>query len=195
MMDVSRETELALHGYTNLLKKWNPAINLISKATIAEIGTRHISDSRQLADISQESNKKWADLGSGGGLPGVVMAIMRPDLQVTLVESDARKCGFLRTVTRELKLKNIQIKNQRIEQLEPLGVPNISARALAPLPLLLAYVHRHLSPNGRAWLLKGRNWRTEVEEASIDWVFQHTVHQSRTDPASAILEITGIDHA
>ncbi|KRW96983.1 16S rRNA (guanine(527)-N(7))-methyltransferase RsmG [Paracoccus sp. MKU1] len=193
-MSVSRETE-RLAAYAGLLRKWNPAINLIAPSTIAQIEARHIADSLHLAEIAETAEDNWVDLGSGGGLPGIVVAIMRPDLDLTLVESDRRKAAFLRNALRELALPRAKVLCNRIETLDRLDAANISARALAPLPQLMAYVERHLSPSGTAWLMKGRNWQAEVSQARDDWKFDLKTHQSATDPDAAILEITGIRHA
>lgn len=194
MIDVSRETE-RLDAYAALLRKWNPAINLIAPKTVDEIEFRHIADARRLTEISSGSRGRWVDLGSGGGLPGVVVAITRPDLNVRLVESDQRKTIFLRNVIRELSLLNVEVLCKRIEALEPQQAMNVSARALAPLPRLMAYVNRHLASDGKAWLMKGRNWQAEVQDARKCWNFDLTAHSSSTEPDAAILEITGIRHA
>ncbi|MTH35424.1 16S rRNA (guanine(527)-N(7))-methyltransferase RsmG [Paracoccus limosus] len=193
-MSVSRETE-ALQHYAALLRKWNPAINLIAPSTVSDLETRHIADSRQLADVSAKANGRWVDIGSGGGLPGLVLAIMRPDLPVSLLESDKRKCSFLRNSVRELGLHNVTVIAERIEQASPLLAANLSARALAPLPLLMSYVARHIDPAGTAWLMKGRNWQSEVDEARRAWSFDMISHPSLTDPDAVILELTGIRHA
>jgi len=192
-MTVSRETE-ALQKYASLIRKWNPAINLVAPSTLSEVEIRHIADCRQLVEASRGAIGTWVDLGSGGGLPGMVVAICRPDLDVSLVESDKRKSAFLRTVTRELSLSNVNIVTERIEEAKPLSSANVSARALAPLPLLMSYVARHLVEGGRAWLMKGRNWSSEVDEARKQWQFALRVHQSETDPDAAILEIADIRH-
>lgn len=193
MNDVSRETR-ALADYAAMLRKWNPAINLVSPATLDEIETRHIADSRRLVDIAAPARGNWADLGSGGGFPGMVVAICRPDLQVTLIESDRRKASFLRSVIREAGLKNAGVMAERIESADPLNVANVSARALASLPQLMSYVQRHLGPDGKAWLMKGRNWQSEVAAARDIWSFDLIAHPSSTDSEAAILEISGITH-
>ncbi|RDW14588.1 16S rRNA (guanine(527)-N(7))-methyltransferase RsmG [Paracoccus thiocyanatus] len=192
-MSVSRETE-RLRAYASLLRKWNPAINLVAPSTLDRLETRHIADSLHLAELAESTPGGWLDLGSGGGLPGIVMAIMRPDFPLTLIESDQRKAAFLRSVVRELSL-GAKVLCQRIEVLDGLDAANISARALAPLPQLMAYVNRHLHPAGTAWLMKGRNWRAEVAQARNNWTFDLKPHPSATDPDAAILEITGIRHA
>lgn len=194
MTVVSRETEL-LESYAALLRKWNPAINLIAPNTVAEIETRHIADAKQLTEISADTTTSWVDLGSGGGLPGLVVAISKPDCSVTLVESDQRKAAFLRNAVREMSLKNITILSARIEAVDRLDAANVSARALAPLPQLMAYVDRHLASDGVAWLMKGRNWQAEVAEARKTWKFDLKAHPSTTERDAAILEITGIRHA
>lgn len=193
-MSVSRETE-ALQHYAAMLRKWNPAINLIAPSTVADLETRHIADSQRLVDLAAGATGKWADLGSGGGLPGLVLAILRPDLPISLVESDKRKCSFLRSVARETELANVTVVNARIEQAESIKATHLSARALAPLPLLMSYVDRHLDDNGTAWLMKGRNWQAEVDEAQRQWRFDFIAHPSNTDTDAVILELTGICHA
>lgn len=125
----------------------------------------------------------------------MVIAIMRPDVHISLVESDKRKCSFLRSVVRETGLDNVTVLNTRIEQAEPLKAANLSARALAPLPVLMPYVERHLDRTGTAWLMKGRNWESEVKEARQDWHFDLVAHPSVTDPDAVILELTGIRNA
>ena len=132
MSDVSRETA-ALAEYAAMLRKWNPAINLVSPTTLDEIETRHIADSRALADMAPTAAGNWVDLGSGGGFPGMVVAICRPDLQVILVESDRRKASFLRSVTREIGLKNATVIADRIESDDPLNAASVSGRLLLSL--------------------------------------------------------------
>ncbi|SMO95863.1 16S rRNA (guanine(527)-N(7))-methyltransferase RsmG [Paracoccus laeviglucosivorans] len=191
-MNVSRETQL-LQQFAVLLRKWNPAINLVSPNTVSEIESRHIEDSLQISAFAAGASD-WTDIGSGGGLPGLVLAISRPALAVTLVESDQRKSAFLRTAIRELGLNNVRVICDRIEAVDPLGAANLSARALAPLPLLLSYAVRHLDPAGTAWLMKGKNWAPEVEQARVDWVFDVESYPSKTDPDAVILKIAGIKH-
>lgn len=194
MMNVSRETSEKLAIYAGLIRKWTPSINLIARATVDSLETRHFLDCEQVVSLSQNARGSWVDLGSGGGLPGLIMAIHRPDLQCTLVEIDQRKSVFLRTVIREAGLTNAKIVTERIEEITPLSADHISARALAPMAQLMPYVHQHLSQNGTAWLMKGRNWRKEVELALETWSFDCKSHPSTTDPEAAILEITRIQH-
>lgn len=191
MTNVSRETSEKLDAYAALLRKWSPRINLVAPSTLNDLESRHIADSRQLSMLTTPV-QNWADLGSGGGLPGAIIAILRPETPVTLVESDARKATFLRTLRRELALPNLIVLNDRIEQANPLNAALVSARALAPLGLLMAYVDRHLAPGGTALLMKGKDWESEVRQARESWQFDLIPHPSQTAPDAAILEITNV---
>ncbi|MDO5605350.1 MAG: 16S rRNA (guanine(527)-N(7))-methyltransferase RsmG [Paracoccus sp. (in: a-proteobacteria)] len=195
-MSVSRETAELLAGYAALIRKWNPAINLVAPATLAGLEYRHIADSAQLFDLALPDGGSWIDLGSGGGLPAVVIAILARDhpVRFVLVESDRRKSAFLATARRELGLSNIAIENKRIEALVPAQHRYASARALAPLAELLPQLSRLLASTGEAWLLKGRSWREEVAEARACWSFDLQTYQSVTDPESAVLKLRNIEH-
>ncbi|MDO5612586.1 MAG: 16S rRNA (guanine(527)-N(7))-methyltransferase RsmG [Paracoccus sp. (in: a-proteobacteria)] len=193
-MSVSRETSERLTAYATLLRKWNDRINLIAPSTVPDLERRHIDDSLQLAQLAQPTGGLWADLGSGGGLPGLVVAIASAETatRFVLVESDQRKCAFLRSAIRELGLENTTVKNTRIESLSPLNADYISARALAPLDRLVPYVGRHLKPGGQAWLMKGENWQAELAAAGLDPATQITPYASETQPGAAILKLSGI---
>lgn len=196
-MLVSRETQDMLTIYNALIVKWNPKINLIAPSTLDDLDVRHINDCIQLVEYASPTCGAWVDMGSGGGLPGIVISIMtqNTDLTVTLIESDQRKAVFLRTVQRDLNLHRLEIIGQRIEDIPPLNADFISSRALAPLPKLLGYVARHLSIHGCAWLMKGRTWQAECDQASREWHFDRQHFASRTDPEAAILKISGVFHA
>ncbi len=193
--DVSRETMERLEVYAALLEKWNPRINLVAKSTIPEIWSRHIADSAQMYRLSSHPVGLWADLGSGGGFPGLVIAIMAqekgsPDA-VTLVESDTRKATFLRQVIRETGI-SAQVQAKRIEQIGPLNADVLSARALADLSTLCSFATLHLSPSGTALFPKGATWEKEVEEARKAWRFDLEIVRSETDPAAVVLKLKGI---
>ncbi len=195
---VSRETIQKLEHYADALRKWNPRINLVSKSTIDDLWHRHFVDSAQVLELAPSDAKEWADLGSGGGFPGLVVAIItaetQPDLSMTLVESDRRKSTFLRSVLRETSTKATVI-SQRIEDIPPLGACVISARALAELPKLLSLSHGHSAKDGVMLFPKGENWRTEVAEAQWKWRFDHQVVKSKTNTKSVILRISGVCRA
>lgn len=191
-LDVSRETAERLAEYAALLRAWNPRINLVSKQTLADLESRHFADSAQLLALAPPDATTWADLGSGGGFPGLVIAILaaeaRPALHVTLVESDQRKAVFLRTVAQRTGVP-VTVLADRIESIPPLGTDVLSARALAPLTTLLDHAERHLRPNGTALFPKGANWRAEVDEALERWRFRCENLPSATSPDGAILRL------
>ncbi|SFJ58605.1 16S rRNA (guanine(527)-N(7))-methyltransferase RsmG [Celeribacter neptunius] len=195
-LNVSRETLERLETYHELLKKWNPVINLVAKSTIDSAWERHFLDSAQVFSLAPQGVRKWCDLGSGGGFPGLVCATLAaefsPETEFTLVESDQRKATFLRTVARELGLK-VTVLSKRIEQVEPLGADLISARALAALPKLLEFTERHLEPGGYALFQKGESFRKELSESLESWRFSHEEYPSITDASSVILRLGDIE--
>jgi len=191
---VSRETSERLHAYVDLIAKWNPRINLVAKSQMADIWDRHIWDSAQLWPFVPPS-ERHVDLGSGGGLPAIVLACLAkdhaPQMTFTLIESDIRKSVFLRTVARELSLP-VQVYDRRHEMVPPLNAGSVTARALASLDTLLAGIHRHMSPNAVAILPKGATWKQEVEVAQQSWHFDLVAHPSMTASEAAILEVKDI---
>lgn len=195
--DVSRETENRLRLCDDLLHKWTKRINLVSPKTLSESWQRHILDSAQIMPLAGPDAESWVDIGSGGGFPALVIAILaaeiRPRMQVTMIESDLRKCTFLRTVLREADVKATVIST-RIETAEAQNADIISARALAGLSDLLGYAQRHRKPQGQCLFMKGENWLSEVADAQESWTFDLTPHKSKTDPKAAILEIGNFAH-
>ncbi|HQY42557.1 MAG TPA: 16S rRNA (guanine(527)-N(7))-methyltransferase RsmG [Paracoccaceae bacterium] len=195
---VSRETMDRLEVYEALLRKWNPAINLVSRSSLDQLWYRHFEDSAQIFSLCAAESGTWTDLGAGGGFPGLVVAILaveaKPDLSVTLVESDQRKAAFLSTVAREVGVK-ARILPQRIEATPALGADVMSARALAPLTKLLAYADLHLRRDGQALFPKGATYREEIDQAFETWRFSHEATPSMTDPSSVILSIRDIERA
>ncbi|CUH39414.1 Ribosomal RNA small subunit methyltransferase G [Jannaschia seosinensis] len=188
---VSRETNSLLRRYENLLKRWNERINLVSSQTLDEFSHRHVNDCLQLNSIAP-SQGTWLDLGSGGGLPGLVIAIARrPQSNVVLVESDHRKAAFLKTVRRELEL-DVQIIVARIEALDPLGADIISARALAPLEKLLEYQCRHGHGQTVGLYPKGRTWEADALAAEKEWAYDLKLHPSLMEKDSMILEVQNL---
>ncbi|PQV56645.1 16S rRNA (guanine527-N7)-methyltransferase [Defluviimonas denitrificans] len=191
-LDVSRETWGRLELYDSMLRKWNPAINLVSRTTLDDIWARHFLDSAQLFMLAPNAARLWADLGAGGGFPGLVIAILaqelRPGLSVTLVESDQRKCTFLREVARQTGTP-VTVLTQRAEDLPPLHADIVSARALAPLRDLLHLAERHLTPAGTALFLKGANHDAELSDALETFRFTFQKRASQTDPQAVILSI------
>lgn len=194
-LNVSRETLERLTEYHDLVVKWTARINLVSKSSISDLWIRHIWDSAQIMMLPVHG-KVWVDIGSGGGFPALVIAILShetaPDRHVIMIESDQRKAAFLRTVIRELEL-NAKVVVQRVEDVSPQGADVVSARALADLTDLLGFADRHLNKNGTALFMKGATWEKEVQIASELWSFQCDAHTSKTNPDAAILEIKDIE--
>ncbi len=194
--DVSRETLERLRLYESLVRKWNPSINLVAKSTIDSVWNRHIVDSVQIFEMS--TGNHWLDLGSGGGFPGCVVAILADefakDMKVSLVESDQRKAVFLRTVLRETGVAGTVVSG-RIEAAKPQGADVISARALADLSSLLGYFQTHANDGAEGLFMKGARWKEELLLAQEQWKFDYKAVSSRTEPDAVILKIAGVQRA
>jgi 16S rRNA (guanine527-N7)-methyltransferase len=194
-LNVSRETFAKLEAFSALVQKWTPKINLVAKSSVSDIWQRHVVDSVQLYQFAPETYETWVDLGSGGGFPGIVMAIVarekHPYAKFTLVESDQRKAVFLRTAARELNL-NAVVLAERIEAIAPLVADVVSARALTALSGLLSHVDRHMSPSGVCILHKGKQAAQEIADAEASWQFELEDHASITDPEARLLVIQRI---
>lgn len=193
--DVSRETLERLEVFEQVIRKWNPKINLVSKNSLNDLWSRHILDSIQVFRCAPENIRHWVDIGSGGGFPGVIVGILcadeSPETKVTLIESDQRKCAFLRNAARECGV-SIQVVSGRIEAVEPQDADVLSARALADLSDLLAFSERHLSENGLAIFPKGETWKKEVDNSQAQWSFDLETVKSQTEPSAVILKIKGV---
>lgn len=195
MSVVSRETSERLAIYAARLREWNPRINLVSRSTLDDLETRHFADSLQLLALAPAHVTHWVDLGSGGGFPGLIVAIAAMDLgspvRVTLIESDQRKAAFLRTVIRETGAA-ATVLAQRIEAALPQQADVLSARALTDLTGLLGFAERHLAAGGLCLFPKGATWQKEFAAAQHQWRFDATPVKSQTDPDAVILAIQGI---
>ena len=190
--DVSRETFDRLKLYESELLKWNPKINLISPATVPHVWERHFLDSLQIAEIAPKNPKTWADLGSGGGFPGLVLAAAMPNTEFTLIESDLRKSAFLRKTAREMGVQ-VEVISERVESVELAPQAVISARALAPLDALLS-LSTHLANSKTTFIFpKGKNWESELTFAQQNWQMKHETHRSLTDPEAKIISIYEVE--
>ena len=186
-LNVSRETFHALKKYAAMIGQWTTHINLIAPSTVPDIWHRHICDSAQIypyvANVASV-----ADLGAGGGLPGIVLAILGSQ-NVHLIESDKRKCVFLQECVRELALtQKTTIHQKRIESCESLTVDAVVSRACAPLQSLLSYASHHRNSAGKCVFLKGKQIKSEIIVAKA-WKLNYTLHPSLTDSEGVILEI------
>jgi len=183
-----------LEQFATLLRKWNAVQNLVSRETVDELWPRHIEDSLQLVPLLRDSDRRIIDLGSGGGFPAIPLAIATrgSERRFTLVEPIAKKASFLRTAARDLDLP-VTIESVRAEQLDSRETFDlVTSRALASLVELLPLGLRFLTPGGRMLLHKGRTYREEVTRAAQLYDFDVLIHPSRTDPESAILEISNL---
>lgn len=193
---VSRETLDRLEEFEILVAKWTKKINLISSNDVSRIRIRHTLDCLQIFEAYKpKSGDVWLDLGSGGGYPGLVAAIVTkeiaPDLEVMCVEADRRKSAFLRTAIHDLGI-NARVIADRIQNIEPAQTTVISSRALAPLETLLNWSSHVSQPNTRFLFLKGVSWKEEIELARKNWQFSFEAHPSRTQDGAALLEITNV---
>jgi 16S rRNA (guanine527-N7)-methyltransferase len=197
-LNVSRETVEALRSFESIVRRWSPTVNLVGKAGLKDLWERHILDSAQLFQLGAGRAGLWLDLGSGGGFPGIVIAVIakdcRSDLTVRLVESDGRKAAFLREAARSLAVA-VEVIHDRIEAVSPQRADVISARALAPLTGLLSFAERHIHPAGLALFSKGERYEEELLAAKVGWSFDVGVVPSKTQPTAAILMIGNIHRA
>jgi len=190
-LDVSRESQARLEAYVDLLLRWQTKINLIGPSTVEQVWHRHILDSLQLLPLLPRQTRTIADLGSGAGLPGMVIAIARP-VDVHLFESNGKKAAFLREAARQTGAQ-AAIHQIRLEKIQSLPVrPKVqvvTARALAPLPILLDYAQCWLEEGAVGLFHKGQDVDMELTQATKYWKISCQKHRSMTDSAGVILEI------
>jgi 16S rRNA (guanine527-N7)-methyltransferase len=191
---VSHETVEKLELYEHLLVKWQKAVNLVAPATFPLLWQRHFVDSAQLVGLAPDT-KTWVDLGSGGGFPALVIAIMlanQGECEVHLIESNARKCAFLSEVARQTGapayVHNMRIADAAAKSVVPVA-DVVTARALAPLDVLMELAVPFFGVASVALFLKGREAGVEVADARKRWVFDLKVHPSISDAEGQILEI------
>lgn len=190
---VSCETMARLDTYVALMQKWSKAINLLGPIEADHLWQRHIADCGQLIQHVPPGARTWLDIGSGAGLPGLVVAILaadrRPDLSVTLLEADNRKAAFLREASRRTKTA-VTVLAERTEDTRAARYDVVSARAFAPLRRLLRHVDLVARDVGVLLLLKGRNADNEIDDARQEWNIEISTLPSMTDPDGRILKIT-----
>jgi 16S rRNA (guanine527-N7)-methyltransferase len=187
--NVSRETLAHLKAYAGLLGDWSARHNLVSARSLDDLWRRHFWDSAQLASFIPGSARTLADLGSGAGFPGLVLAeLLRGRVAVTLYEATAKKCRFLEAVAQRLQLQ-VEVQNLRIEDAPRRAFNIVTARACAPLPRLLHHAQHFSGPGTLCLLLKGQNVEVELTEARKSWRMTVRQHQSLSDASGVILEI------
>ena len=193
LVPVSRETEDRLAIFVELLDRWRQKTNLISNSTFATVWTRHIADSAQLSALAPDA-KRWVDMGSGAGFPGLVIAIQLagvPGALVHCIESDGRKCAFLREAVRATGAA-AAIHPQRVEAIEPksLGtVDAVTARAFAPLPLTLELARPWMERGAIAVFPRGESAKDQIAALPEAWAYAIEPLQSVVNPKAAILRI------
>ena len=199
LVPVSRETEDRLALYVDMLAKWRRITNLVSEATFTDVWRRHIADSAQLLDLAPQA-KKWVDLGSGAGFPGMVLAIQLAETtgaEVHLIESDQRKCAFLREVARATSA-SARIHAARIETIAPetlTPVDAVTARALAPLPILLGYAKTWMMEGAIGIFPRGRTVEAQLRATPDSPELRFESVESKIDAQAAILVVRRAESA
>ena len=191
---VSAETFGRVKAYLALLDQWRERINLIGPGEGRHLWRRHVLDSLQLLEYISDDDKSVADLGSGAGFPGLILACAmadKPGASVTLVEKSPRKSEFLRAVGKELALP-VKVLTIRLEDYPGTLFDVVTARALAPLPKLLGYAADWLKPSGKALLMKGRDTAAELAEAQEAWTFDLSTLDSLSSPEGRVLRVSSL---
>ena len=187
---VSRETMVSLKRYAKLLTEESGRQNLIAKSTLDGLWQRHIADSAQLAQFAPNGEISWIDIGSGAGLPGIVLACIVKG-RVTLVEPRRLRAEFLERVVTDLGLDRATVIGAKAQNVVgQFGV--ITARAVGSVDALLQMTI-HLSHPGTVWVLpKGRRAKSELADARRSWHCDATSKGSLTDPESEVLVLRNV---
>ena len=194
-LNVSRETLNGFYEYETLLSKWNEKINLVSKNTLVDIWERHFLDSGQIIKHVEVSGKRWVDVGSGAGFPGLVVALLlrdrKIDCDLVVVEKNPKKVFFLNEVIRKLNL-SVGVINENINALEPLNADILTARAFSELNNLIEISFRHRKKEGLCLFLKGENYRFELDKTLNYWFFDYDVVESLSSSSGKIIRVKKI---
>ena len=194
-LNVSRETFTQFEAYCELLKKENNKINLISKSTEKEIRKRHIVDCAQTIEFIDENYDICTDIGSGPGLPGIVLAIImkikKPDMKFHLYEKSFRKCEFLSAVKEKLDL-NAEVFQKDIFNEKNIVTDLIIARAFKPLPIVLELAEKNFKKFKSIIIFLGKNKKDILEKALANWSFDYKEKKSLTSSESKIIKICNL---
>jgi 16S rRNA (guanine527-N7)-methyltransferase len=192
--NVSRETYDNLTTLVAQLKEWQEKFNLVSRSSLEEVWTRHIADSMQLFSLIPNKAETLYDLGSGAGFPALVLAVMakelRPDLQITLIESITKKTVYLNHVRTVLNLENVTVINDRTENLKLPAADVITARAVAALDKLLGFAYPLCSRHTEFIFPKGRTYQDEINQARQKWHFDLKIEPNDVSSDGVILRLT-----
>ena len=192
---VSRETLKKIHKYCDFLIKYNKNLNLISKSTENIIMSRHIEDSSQLLKYIKSEDKSILDIGSGAGFPGIVMYIIKNDLNIDfkldIVEKSSKKCTYLQELCEFLEI-DVVIHNHDVKNLEKKDYTTLVSRAFKPLDSFLHILDMSNIRFNKILLLKGQSYNTELTEAKKHWEIKCDTHESVTNPGSKVLVINSV---
>ena len=193
--NVSRETIESLNTYAELLTKWQRQINLVGPSTIETLWTRHFADSLELAEHAPKEAKNWIDIGTGAGFPGMVIATcgQRQNIKVDLVESNGKKCAFLREVARTIKAP-VTVHNRRIEAIDSLAIQEmcldvVTARALAPLDVLLKLAEKPFEKGAMGIFPRGQRVEGELTACSKYWSIRSEIVDRNYDLPGQVLVV------
>lgn len=194
---VSRETEILLDRYVDLLQQWQAKTNLVAPSTLPNLWTRHIADSLQLLSLAP-SARRWVDFGSGGGFPGIVLACAlaeTPDGTVHLIERNAKKAAFLREALRVTNASGVVHLSDIVDTVDSnlTRIDCITARALAPLHQLIGWAEPLMKQGAKALFLKGQDVESELTEATKYWNMNPRLHSSLTGGHGWIVELDRIE--
>lgn len=193
---VSRETYASLEKFVNLLIEWNSKMNLVSKNSLLDVWNRHVLDSLQLIKYIPENLNTLVDIGSGSGFPGVVLAILlkekNPSVKIKLIESITKKTVYLKDVCVKLGLNNVEVVNDRVENVVFKDVSVITARAVASLDTLCQYSFNLGNKKTSMLLLKGRSYKEEDESAKKNWEYNIDIYQNKYSDDGVVLKISDL---
>ena len=194
--NVSRETFVSLEKFVCLLNEWNEKMNLVSKKSLQDVWVRHILDSMQLINYISNETGCLVDVGSGSGFPGVVLAILlkgkNPSLKIKLVESIRKKTVYLKNVCEELGLDNVEVLNDRVENVVFKDVSVVTARAVASLDVLCKYCYTIVNNNTSILLLKGKSYKEEDKDARKNWKYDIEVYQNKYCDDGVVLKLNNL---
>ena len=198
MMGVSNGVLERLEAYVALLRKWQPKVNLVANRSLKDVWRRHILDSAQLGPLLPAAGGVVADIGSGAGFPGMVLAIIQDHgtqdhdkVEIHLIESNGRKCAFLMEVNRITQAGAI-IHHCRVENLPELKADVVTARGVASMGKLLLYANSVLKKEGQCLFLKGKKWREELTETKKNWIIKESLIPSLSEPLGMVVKLEEI---
>jgi 16S rRNA (guanine527-N7)-methyltransferase len=187
---VSKTQHSQLEAYLNLLVEWTDKINLIAPSTVPDAAWRHVADCAQLAPYLPTPPVRVVDVGSGAGLPGLVLAVVAPQHTYVLVEQDQRKSAFLRTAAHALRLQNVEIPAVNVAKIPPAMADIVTARAYAPLLRLLETTRHILADGAQYVLLKGQAVPEEIRACETTFHLTSALVPSKVDPTGWVVKLS-----